>query len=297
MTNRVAFALVLMAMASALIAVAQPPSQDTQSPADWQRKHEMGVKYRNLGDFYAALKKEAASKQRAPLPDWTGLWTIAGGGRPWLPSPGGVSPKWTPVGLAEVKKGEEMNAKGLVYDENLSQCGPAGHPRWLLEPFLRESIVTPAESWLITEQVNEIRRIYTDGRDHPPQADRYPLADGDSIGFWDGQKLVVHTNQLRSASMGRNAPTQSEQMETVEIWEKVNANTILTDVWLFDPRLYTETWYFQRQYRLVPNPDKRLRINYWDCSENPNNDVVKTEDGDTARKGYTFIDKSKEKRK
>jgi hypothetical protein len=291
-----AIAFVFMAMASAVIAVAQPPSQDIQSPADWKRKHDMAIKYRNLGDFYAALK-DAANKQPASLPDWTGIWTGDGGGRPTSPAPGGVSPKWTPVGLAELKKGQEMTAKGLVYDENLSQCGPAGHPRWLLEPFLREYIVTPAETWLITEQVNEIRRIYTDGRDHTPAADRYPLAEGDSIGFWDGQKLVIHTNQLRSASMGRNAPTQSEQMETVEMWEKVDANTILTDVWLFDPRLYTETWYFQRRYRRVPNPDKRIRINYWDCSENPNNDVVKTDDGDTARKGYTFIDKSKENHK
>jgi hypothetical protein len=93
--------------------------------------------------------------------------------------------------------------------------------------------------------------------------------------------------------MGRNQPKQSEDMETVEIWEKTDANTITIDVWLFDPRLYLEPWYVQRRYALLPNPDKSLRIRYWDCSENPNNDVTKTQDGGTDFKGFTFTDKSK----
>ena len=154
-------------------------------------------------------------------------------------------------------------------------------------------MVTPDQTYLLTEQANEIRRVYTDGRGHTPEADRYPLPEGDSIGFWDGQKLVIHTNQLQSRPMGRNQPMQSEKMETVEIWEKVDANNIVVDVWLFDPRLYLEPWYVQRRYTQVPNPDKSMRIRYWDCSENPNNDVTKTQEGGTDFKGFTFTDKSK----
>ena len=54
----------------------------------------------------------------------------------------------------------------------------------------------PDQTYLINEMMNDIRRIYTDGRDHGPKEDRYPLYNGDSIGFWDGDKLVIHTNQL-----------------------------------------------------------------------------------------------------
>jgi hypothetical protein len=294
-------------VASPLLVCAQtptPPTQDQpsmQSPAEWQRKQDMAVKYPTLADFYAALKKEAASKRQssAPpaLPDWTGLWMAAGGGALFRPGPGGVAPKLTPAAIAEIKHGQELNAKGIVYDDNLSGCGPAGFPRWMQEPFLREFIPTPSQTLLITEQANEIRRIYTDGRDHPSEADQYPLSEGDSIGFWDGQKLVIHTNQLQTRSMGRNQPTQSDKMETVEIWERVDPNTILVDMWVFDPRLYLEPWYVARRYQQVPNPDKSLRIRYWDCSENPNNDVIKTEDGGTDFKGFTFNDKSNEKAK
>lgn len=274
----------------------------TQSTTEWQHKHDVALQYRSLADFYSAMKKETASKPREPLPDWSGIWTAdsvdtfqncLGGSQCYFrPAPGTtIGPKLTPVAIAELKHGAEMSAKGLIFDDNLSTCGPAGFPRWLTEPFMREQIVTPDETWVLTEQANEIRRIYTDGRGHTAEADRYPLPEGDSIGFWDGQRLVIHTNQLQSRPMGRNQPMQSEDMETVEIWERIDTRTIAIDVWLFDPRLYVEPWYVRRLYTLVPNPDKALRIRYWDCSENPNNDVTRTQDGATDYKGFTFTDK------
>ena len=83
--------------------------------------------------------------------------------------------------------------------------------------------------------VNDIRRIYTDGREHMPEADRYPLWNGDSIGFWDGGKLVIHTNSLRAANISARSPSTREQVETVEIWEKVDDRTLLAHVWVYDP--------------------------------------------------------------
>ena len=91
--------------------------------------------------------------------------------------------------------------RGIEWDP-ISTCAPPGHPRWLTEPFLREFVATPDQTWLINEMVNDIRRVYTDGRDHVPEEDRYPLYNGDSIGFWDGDRLVIHTNQLQ----GRHLP-------------------------------------------------------------------------------------------
>lgn len=194
-----------------------------------------------------------------------------------------------------MKKGAELAAKGIEYDENLSQCGPPGFPRWLVIPFLREFIVRPEETWLTSETVNNVRRIYTDGRSHPAPEERYPLYYGDSIGFWDGPKLVIHTNQLMTRSMGRQQPDQSDQMETVEIWQKVRAGVIEADVWIYDPTLYSEPWYLKRIYNQVPNPDKSVRVQYWNCTENPNNEVYKTPDGSTNYKDLTFTNKDDSK--
>lgn len=286
--------LALLATASARL-IAQGSEQ---SPAEFKRMLDMGVTHKTASDLYAALKTAAGGGKPAPysqLPDWSGLWTAGSGGSFFDPGPGGIAPRLTPSAAATVKQGAELLSKGVEYDENLSQCGPPGYPRWLVIPFLREFIVRPEQTWLTSETVNNVRRIYTDGRAHPPEAERFPLYYGDSIGFWDGQKLVIHTNQLMSRSMGRNQPTQSEAMETVEIWQKVNPSTIETDVWIYDPAIYTEPWYFKRRYTQVPNPDKSLRLNYWSCNENPNNDVFKTPDGSTNYKDLTFTDKDNAK--
>ena len=291
--TRITVSAVLALAALAAPVFAQQPPALAQPQADWQRKYEMGLKYRTAWDLYAALKADAgrrAPSTPAPLPDWSGIWTNApGGGGPTAAGPGGVLPKLTPAAAAALQAGRQRTAQGVSYDDNLSECGPAGHPRWMREPFLREHIVTSGQTWLINEMVNEIRRIYTDGREHTPEADRYPLPEGDSIGFWDGQKLVIHTNQLMARSMGRNQPSQSEQMETVEVWEKVDGQ-LVADAWLYDPALYLEPWHLQRRYRQVPNTDRTLRIRYWDCNENPNNAVVKTKDGSTDFKDLTFTD-------
>ena len=280
----------LAAVVIAAAATPQPPQ--AQPAADWQRKHAMGLKQRTAWDLYLNLKETARGGQQSPpftqLPDWTGLWTAAGGSDFFSPGPGGTAPKLTPAAAAALRRGAEQLAKGIEYDENLSQCGPPGFPRWLVIPFLREFIVRPEQTWLSSETVNNVRRIYTDGRAHPPEADRFPLYYGDSIGFWDGPKLVIHTTQLMARSMGRAQPDQSEQMETVEIWEKIDPATIVVDAWIYDPAVYTEPWYLQRRYRQVPNADKVLRMNYWHCGENPNNDVIKTPDGSTQFKDFTF---------
>ena len=281
----------------AVVAAAQPASAQgsggaSQPAADWVRQHALGLKHRTASDLYAALKEAARGGRQNPpftqLPDWTGLWMQAGGGSFVGAGPTGVMPKLTRPAASAVKEGQTLAAQGISYDENLSECGPPGFPRWLVVPFLREFIVLPEQTWLSSETVNNVGRIYTDGRPHLKPEDAYPLYYGDSIGFWDGQKLVIHTNSLMQRSMGRGQPEQSEQMETVEVWQKIDPATIVADVWIYDPAVYLEPWYLQRRYRQVPNDDKTLRMNYWNCVENPNNDVFKTPDGNTQYRDFTF---------
>ena len=195
--------------------------------------------------------------------------------------------KLTPEYQAKMVKRIEDVKKGIEWDP-ISTCAPPGHPRWLTEPFLREFIVTPNQTWLINEMVNDIRRIYTDGRDHVPTEDRYPIPNGDSIGFWDGPKLVIHTNQLQSGIYQRQHPDYTDQVETVEIWRKADDKTLTADVWVYDPPALAEPWYVKQSYVKLSDPDKSLRIRYWNCGENQNNAVVQTKEGSTQFRGFTF---------
>jgi hypothetical protein len=298
--TRIIVAAAFIALAST-VAVAQElgQNQNQAQAADWQRMHALGLNHKTAWDLYMTLKTEAGGGQVSPpfnrLPDWSGLWERAGGGGSFVGAgPGGVSPKLTPAALAKLKENADLAARGAAYQENISDCGPPGYPMWLDIPFMREFIVRPEETWLSSETVNNVRRIYTDGRNHPPEEERFPLYYGDSIGFWDNQKLVIHTTQLMARSFAGRL-NLSEQMETVEIWERVDPKTVEAKVWIYDPTIYVEPWYVTRRYTQVSNPQKDVRMNYWNCGENPNNEVYRTPDGSTQYKDLQFTKDNKNK--
>ncbi|HZM97506.1 MAG TPA: hypothetical protein VFB92_29000 [Vicinamibacterales bacterium] len=264
---------------------------------------QLGLRHKTAWELYQALRQEAGGGTRPgpnDVPDWTGLWV-------WNSSRGFLFDPDTPPGVVTTAKltpeyqqklDQEIARinKGIEYDP-ISSCAPPGHPRWLAIPFLREFIVTPDQTWLSSETVNNVRRIYTDGRDHIPEADRYPLYYGDSIGFWNNQTLTIHTNQLRAGVYQRGNPEYTDQVETVEIWEKVDDRTLEVDAWVYDPPALVEPWYVKQRYSKVSDQDKQLRIRYWDCLENPNNTVFKTQEGSTQFKDFTFTESDNEKRK
>ena len=294
--NRWAAALVWFLVATAVgvqIAGAQPTAQD---PEDREQKVRLGREHRTAEALYQTLRqrRNRGAGQARDLPDWTGIWS-----RPFehiglfdsdQSRAEGPTAELTPEYRASLDKKLDGIRQGFEYDR-LGRCDPPGHPRWLVEPFLREFIVTPDQTWLINEVANEIRRVYTDGRDHLAESDRFPTWDGDSIGFWSGDQLVIHTNQLSPGQYTRGQPDHSEQVETVEVWQKVDADSIVVDVWVYDPPALAQAWYVRQYYEKLSNEDRQLRIHYWHCFENQNNDVVETERGGTDFPDFTFTDK------
>ncbi|HZL93520.1 MAG TPA: hypothetical protein VFB99_07750 [Vicinamibacterales bacterium] len=287
--------LLKVALAAAGAAAATVSFAAIQLPAEKAGLIELGRQHRTAAELYKAFEAEADGGTRldpARLPDWTGVYSRQGilfnfdqdQGRNRMPTA-----KLTPEYEKRLVDRLDAIARGIEFDE-LSNCAPPGHPRWMTEPFLRDFVITPDITYLINEMVNDIRRIYTDGRDHVPEADRYPLYNGDSIGFWDGERLVIHTNQLRSGQYQRTQPEYSEQVETVEIWEKVDERTLVAHVWVYDPPSLVEPWYAKHTYVRLSDPDKSLRIRYWDCGENQNNEVIQTESGSSQFRDFTFTE-------
>ena len=79
---------------------------------------------------------------------------------------------------------------GAEYDR-LTTCEPAGYPRWLLEPYVREFVNTPSQSWWLNDLGNDTRRIYIN-QEHK-NIDGTHSPEGDSVGFWVDDMLIVHT--------------------------------------------------------------------------------------------------------
>ena len=227
--------LVMGMLASSCTTANAPAGNPAQAPRPERTKEEdvaLAGQYKTAAELYQALRDQAKGGRPlewTSLPDWRGVYTrapVAGFAfDPETPEGGPPRPSSRRVPEERMRKRIEGVKNGIEWDP-ISTCAPPGHPRWLTEPFLREFIVTPEQTWLVNEMVNDIRRIYTDGRDHVPAADRYPLYNGDSIGFWDGDHLVIHTNQLRAGIYQRAHPDYTDQVETVEVWYKADPKTL-----------------------------------------------------------------------
>ena len=240
-----------------------------------------GGTYASSWDEYQAMRAAAHGGTRMSwktLPDWTGLWTHNSGFN-FDPGQKGAQPTaaLTPEYQARFDQKIANIKKGIEWDP-LSACLPAGYPRWILEPFLREYVLRPEEAWLILEQNAEIRRVYTDDRGHVPDDVAYPTWEGDSVGFWDGDTLVIHTNNLRGGQYQRLQPEYSDQATSVERMRRIDADTIEDVIDIYDPVALTRPWHVRHTYVRVKTPD--LRINHWSCEEN--NNVVKTDAGSST---------------
>ncbi len=277
------------------VVVAQPLL--AQVPAVTAARADMialGKANKSAEALFATLKKMAGKDTGTTytkMPDWTGLWTVdLSKGFAFDNAQGPNDPptaKLTPEYQAKFDKKIAMVKKGLEFDP-LGKCDPPGSPRWLQEPFLREFVATPKQVWLMNEVANETRRVYTDGRSHLAPDDRFPTWDGDSIGFWSGNKLVIYTVQLHQGQYQRDQPDFSDQIEMVEIWEKSDDKTMNVHAWAYDPASLKEAWYANKKYLKLTNEDKAVRIHFWHCMENQNNDVIQTEDGGTQFKDFSF---------
>lgn len=292
MRHRTTAGAALCCVTSALLLAVTAAAQ-TEDPERKQAMIELGLANDTAWDLYQALVEQAEGGQPLEwddIPDWSGVYSRGGNifnfdpdqGRERMPTA-----RLTPDFRAALERRLDLRDQGVEYD-NLSTCAPPGHPRWLTEPFLREFVIAPHQTWLINEMVNDIRRVYTDGRGHTPEDEAYPLYNGDSIGVWDGDSLIVHTSQLMAGVYQRTQPDYTDQVETVEIWQKVDDRNLKVDVWVYDPPALEEPWYSRQTYTRLTDPDSSLRLRYWHCAENPNNTVIETEEGASQFADFTF---------
>ena len=100
---------------------------------------------------------------------------------------------------------------------------------------------------------------------------------GDTIGFWDGDKLVTHTKYLLPADFTRWSPMTSNQFEAVETWELKqypgDVERLEVQVTFYDRHAFVKpvnaVYAFRRGKDLEAAGH---RVQHWEC-ETSNNDV------------------------
>jgi hypothetical protein len=194
-------------------------------------------------------------------PDLSGQWGRPpaaggrrGGGAPAAPAPvpPGTPPLATffdvganfPDGLpfqkwaAELK--QQRNAANSK-DNPDALCLPMGHLQFHTHGQPRLMIQTPAQLTILYEANYGQRFIHTDGRALPPQGEPQPWWYGYSVGKWEGDTLVVQTNNLRDDGWldVRGSPL-TDQAVITERFRRPSFGRLEIDVTIDDPKAYTK---------------------------------------------------------
>lgn len=138
---------------------------------------------------------------------------------------------------------------------NLPKCLPAGMPGMMQHPLMFEILQTPGRVTFIFED-GEVRRIHTDGRQHPGAGELQPNFSGSSVGQWDGQTLVVDTIGVdkRADLFMANDLRPTANMHIVERMALENKDTLRIDTTITDDELFTAPYQYTRTYVRSPLP-------------------------------------------
>jgi hypothetical protein len=127
-------------------------------------------------------------------------------------------------------------------------------PRIYFHPYPFEFVHTPKDTIMIFEYDHMIRRIYTDGRDHPDPDVQVPLWLGHSIGSWtDDTTFVVDTVGFNDRTwLDRSGIPHSEALHVTEVFRRIDRKNIELDITMEDPVALAEPWRTTFYYRLAP---------------------------------------------
>ena len=192
-----------------------------------------------------------------------------------LPCPGWFLAALTPEHALQYREQLTANAHEISWNP-LSDCYPHAFPGIMIGPFGREFTATPKETWMTRQTLNEIRRVYTDGRGHVPMSEAFPLVMGDSIGFWDGDTLVIHTLYVPATRVGaEDTPDHSDELSAIESIKMTDPDTLTHDATIYDPLMLTQPWHGVHHYKRETSANDH--VNYYTCDHN----VFQQADGNT----------------
>jgi polyisoprenoid-binding protein YceI len=112
-----------------------------------------------------------------------------------------------------------------------------------------------------------LRTIYTDGRRLPPQGEPQPYWHGYSVGQWDGDTLVVQSNNFRGAQTGKpgdgwldlTGHPFTDALTLTERFRRVDFGHLEIDVTIDDPKAASLTIDASSVNTDTPDRDKNLR--------------------------------------
>jgi hypothetical protein len=189
------------------------------------------------------------------------------GGGPALPAPRNTSGRvllqgatpadkglWQPPGVVLTPIAPDIPfqpwARALYKDreahrlEPHARCKASGIARQFQTPYGVEFIELPELKRILIFDVggpHTFRIVYTDGRSHPK--DLLPSYYGHSIGWWEGDTLVIDTVGFNEGFwLDRMGAPHTEKLHTVERITRTDQASMQYEMTIDDPSVYTAPW-------------------------------------------------------
>jgi hypothetical protein len=229
-----------------------------------------------------ALAPANLAKPRPKPPfDLTGVWLHAGGpgnSFRFSPPPGF---KLTPAAQVHYDAAQKAQKEGKVYRDDIGQCWPAGLPVIMTRVWPIAMMQYPTVIYMVSEFMNSLRVVYMDGRPHSDPDVVVPSFNGESIGHWEGDTLVIDTKFFVDHHhwIDSGIPA-SDELHIVERIRMINeGKTLEIEFTLEDPKSWEGQWKMTKRWNRVDDRD----IAEVSCLPDLNDHMPSTRSSDNVR--------------
>jgi hypothetical protein len=194
-----------------------------------------------------ALAPANLEKQRpAPPFDLTGTWQHEfTGPDSWRFVP--QTFELMPEAQRHYDAGEAARREGKLYRDDIGQCWPAGMPLIMTRVWPIAMIQLPTVIYMISHFMNSVRIIYLDGRPHSHPDVVVASFNGESIGHWERNTLVVDTKYFPGhhhwMDQGGASVPASDALHVVERIRMIeDGRTLEIAYTMTDPKSWKGEW-------------------------------------------------------
>jgi hypothetical protein len=220
----------------------QPVIEFEYTPLSEQRLNEMVPKHPG---YLGALAPANLQADREPAPiDVTGTWFVdlSEGFNHFLFGPN--YPPFGPEGIEALIEAPKAAARNETYRDSIGQCYPPGMPMIMTRVWPHAFIQLPTAIYVISGFNNSVRTIFLDGRDFSDPDLVVPSYNGESIGHFEGDTLVVRSRYFETDNhwIDRGIPISynfeiEERIRLLEDGRVMDVEYIMTD-----PNMWEGEW-------------------------------------------------------
>jgi|SRR5688572_17655283 hypothetical protein len=237
---------------------ASPPAPAPAAEATAAADADPGVQLSALAPANIARAKAAG----APPFDLTGNWFIdtEGGNKPdnWRFGP--PYPTLTPEAQKHFDISARLAKENRVYRDDIAECYPAGLPLIMTRYWPMAMVQIPTAIYMVSGFFNSFRTIFLDGREHTASDIAIPTANGESIGHWEGDTLVVDTRYFVDDHHwmdqgGRSIPA-GDQLHIIERIRLIkDVDQLEIEYTMTDPEHWEGEWKSTKRFNRVNDVD------------------------------------------